>query len=69
MRNTALATVAFVSLLVSVWRALDQQITALLWLVLDIGWLLAALFLWNKPGPIDRPRLMRRLSRLLLFWS
>jgi hypothetical protein len=69
MRNTALATVLFISLLVIVWLALDQQVEALLWLVLDIGWLLAALFLWNKTGPIDRPRLKLRLSRLLLFWS
>jgi hypothetical protein len=69
MRNSALATVAFISLLVMLWLALDQQITALLWLILDIGWLLAALFLWNKTGPIDKPRLKRRLSRLLFFSS
>ncbi len=69
MHNSALATVAFIWLLVMVWLALDQQITALLWLVLDISWLLAALFLRNKTGPIDKPRLKRRLSRLLFFWS
>jgi hypothetical protein len=68
MRKTALATVAFISLFVIVWLALDRQMTALLWLVTDLGWLLAALFLF-KTGPIDKPRLKRRLSRLLLFWS
>jgi hypothetical protein len=68
MRNTALATMAFISLFVIVWLALDQQTTALLWLVIDLGWLLAALFLF-KTCPIDKPRLKRRLSRLLLFWS
>jgi hypothetical protein len=68
MRNTALATVAFISLFVILWLAVDRQTTALLWLVIDLGWLLAALFLF-KTGPIDKPGLKRRLSRLLLFWS
>ena len=67
--KAALLTAALIFMCVLGWLALGRQTIALVWLATDIGWLAAALYLWNKPGTIDRPRLLRRFSRLFLFWS
>jgi hypothetical protein len=53
-------------------RTLGNSVSGLVWVTISIGWLLAAIVQLREPDPIEpfpAPRLFRRFSRLILFWS
>jgi hypothetical protein len=54
------------------WLAFGNSVSGLLWIAISIGWLLTAIVQLRRAGDIEpsqAPRLLRRLSRLVLFWS
>jgi hypothetical protein len=70
--HVSLVTATFSLLGAVTWLAFGRSIPGLLWLALSIGWLLTAIIQWTKsdaiePAPVQR--LLRRFSRLILFWS
>lgn len=67
------ALTAIVSLLGGVvWLALGSTVSGLLWVGISIGWLVASIAQLRTPDktePFPISRLLRRISRLILFWS
>ncbi len=62
---------AVISLVASlVWFAIGQNVTGLIWLACSLVWLVLAIGKVRRPvvEPHPMPRLMSRLSRILL-WS
>jgi uncharacterized membrane protein HdeD (DUF308 family) len=62
---TAVLTLVFAA----IWLVIGQRVTGILWLLVGIAWLIAAVVQRRKKDPADKGRLARRFSRLLLFWS
>lgn len=55
-----------------VWLALGNVVSAVLWVALSAAWLLIAIVTGRRPEVIEPSpsrRLLRRFSRLLIFWS
>jgi hypothetical protein len=74
MRRSYLSLVtAILSLLAALtWLAFGNSVSGLLWIAISIGWLLTAIVQLRRAGDIEPspvPQLLRRLSRLVLFWS
>ena len=74
MRHSHLSLLtAIVSLLGAfAWLAFGNPLSGLLWIAISVGWLLTAIVQLRRADAIEpspAPRLLRRLSRLILFWS
>jgi len=55
-----------------IWLTLGRTVSAFLWVAIGFGWLLTALVQSKKSSevvPAPASRLVRRISRLILFWS
>jgi hypothetical protein len=67
------AVTAIISLVGAlVWLALGRAVSGLLWAAISIGWLVTSIIQCKRhdgPEPPLIPFLLRRFSRLILFWS
>ena len=54
------------------WLAFGNPVSGLLWIAISVGWLVTALIQLRRADAIEpspAPTLLRRLSRIILFWS
>jgi hypothetical protein len=54
------------------WLAFGNAFSGLLWVAISLGWLITGIIQLRKADAIEpspASRLLRRFSRLILFWS
>ena len=73
MRRSQLSLVtAILSLAGAVlWFALEEPVSGLIWIAISLVWAAIAIGQTRKPAiePAPGARLLRRFSRLIMFWS
>jgi len=55
-----------------IWLATRNGATGVLWVAISIGWLVASIVKWGRSDemePSPGRRLVRRFSRMMMFWS
>ncbi len=74
MRRSRLSLVSAAISLVGalIWLVMGNGASGVVWLVISIGWLVASIVQWSRSAEVEpHPgrRLVRRFSRLMMFWS
>jgi hypothetical protein len=70
--NLSLITAGAVLVLAVLWLSLNMPAKGVVWAAIGVGWLVTAgVQHWRHDDaePFPGQRLLRRFSRLLLFWS